>query len=131
MEQIRRWRRSLTKRLRTWRPRRLNILTFSTHESFQTYLAGTGHCFYLVEGSGLKTWNEKFRPLPPNHYLLDLHQVPRNVEFDLILSQSLDQFNVARSLSERLHLPLVRLEHTLPTPDCGKEDLQRLNLLRG
>lgn len=114
----------------------LNVLTFPTHEAYQTCLARTGHRFFLVQGPGIKTWDARFRPVPPGHVLLDPakgnRQVPAEEDFDLVLSQNkFGQFAVAAQLSRQLHLPLVSLEHTLPPDSWGKGGLRRARQMRG
>lgn len=114
----------------------LNILTFPTHEAYQTCLAATGHNFYMVQGPGIKTWNSQFRPVPHNHVLLDpasgKRQIPVELDFDLILSQNkFGQFPVAAQLSQQLHLPLVSLEHCLPVTGWTDRQIARLNQMRG
>ena len=50
---------------------RYKILTFATHESYQTTLAETGHEFLLLRRNGAKEWETKYKPLPKNTYVLD------------------------------------------------------------
>lgn len=114
----------------------LNILTFPTHEAYQTGLALTGNNFYLLQGPGIKTWNRSFRPVPNNHLLLDPdkgnRQIPAELDFDLILSQNkFGQYQVAAQIARQLHLPLVSLEHTLPMPDWGEGQKRKMKGMRG
>lgn len=114
----------------------LNILTFPTHEAYQTGLALTGHNFYLLQGEGIKTWNAKFRPVPANHVLLnpakENRQIPSELDFDLVLSQNkFGQFSVARQIALQLQLPIVSLEHTLPMKDWGQGELKKMRGMRG
>ena len=37
---------------------KLNILTFPTHERYESMLAKTGHNFYAYRAEGIKDWNE-------------------------------------------------------------------------
>jgi glycosyltransferase involved in cell wall biosynthesis len=116
----------------------LNILTFPTHEAYETGLALTGHNFYAFRGAGLKDWNRDYRPLPPNYTLLDPsrgeRQLPPDVAFDVVLSQnklgSPSQFQIASSLSQGLHVPHVNLEHCLPPPEWGVGKILRLKRMR-
>lgn len=114
----------------------LNILSFPTHEAYQTALAATGHRFFLVQGPGIKSWNKAFRPVPPGTRLLDASlgsgQIPPEFDYDLVLSQNkFGQFEVARQLATQLHLPLVSLEHCLPPPTWGEGQLERCRRMRG
>lgn len=114
----------------------LNILTFPTHEAYESGLAKTGHNFYAVRSQGIKDWNVAYRPLPSNYTLLNPSrgdkQLPPDVDFDLVLSQNkFGQFQIAKQLARQLHLPLVSLEHTLPVPSWESERLAGLAQMRG
>ncbi|SVC32840.1 uncharacterized protein METZ01_LOCUS285694, partial [marine metagenome] len=45
----------------------LNILTFPTHERYQTNMAETGHNFYMWQGKGIKPWKLEYSPIPKGH----------------------------------------------------------------
>lgn len=114
----------------------LHVLTFPTHERYQSGLAGANAVFYMVRRPSVKDWNAKYAPLPANHVLLNPsqgdHQIPPDVDFDLVLSQNkFGQFQIARGLADRLHLPLVSLEHTLPVPGWGPARLEATRRMRG
>lgn len=114
----------------------LNVLTFPTHERYESGLAKTGHNFYAVRAPGIKDWNRKYAPVPPNYVLLNPDrgdgQLPPDVDFDLVLSQNkFGQFQIAEKFSRLLHLPLVSLEHTLPVPEWGAPELESLRRQRG
>ena len=99
----------------------LNILTFPTHERYETLLARTGHNFYAYHAPGIKEWNTDYAQVPDNYVLLDEslkgRQVPLSLDLDLILSQNkFGQFQIAHQIADTLHLPMVSLEHTLPIP---------------
>ncbi len=115
---------------------RLNILTFPTHESYQSGLAGTNADFWLWRGEGIKDWNPQYRQLPKNHHLLDPNrgdgQIPLDVNFDAILSQNPEgQFPVAFKLSKSLHVPLITITHTLPPPNIPPQYLEQMKTLKG
>lgn len=114
----------------------LNILTFPTHERYETGLCLTGHNFYAYRAEGIKDWNEQYGKCPPNYTLLDPklkeRQVPRWVEFDLVLSQNkFGQFQLAYPISRKLGVPLISLEHTLPVPQWTTEQRNQLKEMRG
>ena len=99
----------------------LNILTFPTHERYETLLARTGHNFYSYHAPGIKHWNTDYAEIPDNYMLLDEslegRQVPLSLDLDLVLSQNkFGQFQIAHQIADTLHLPMVSLEHTLPIP---------------
>ena len=114
----------------------LNILTFPTHERYETLLCRTGHNFYSYRADGIKDWNTDYSPVPKNYVLLDGSlggkQVPLHLDFDLILSQNkFGQFQIAHQIADTLHLPLVSLEHTLPIPMWDEELRNSLRNMRG
>lgn len=114
----------------------LNILTFCTHERYETGLAKTGHNFYAYRAEGIKDWNTNYAPLPNNYILLDpklkQNQIPNYVEFDIILSQNkFGQFQIAYPLSQQMGIPLISLEHTLPIPQWDDNIRHQLRNMRG
>lgn len=114
----------------------LNILTFPTHERYQSGLAKTNAMFYMVRAEGIKDWNAIYARLPLNHILLDPskgdRQLPPEVDFDLVFSQNkFGQFQIAKKFARALHLPLVSLEHTLPMLQWSPEQLAQLKSMRG
>lgn len=109
---------------------KLNVLTFPTHESYQSCLSKTGHEFYLLLGEGIKTWDNTYRPLPDNHHIIKT--LPNNITFDLVLSQNkFGQFPVAHKIANQLQIPLISLEHTLPVPTWPKGHIKQLKQQRG
>ncbi len=114
----------------------LNILTFPTHERYQSGLAKINAIFYLIRTPNVKDWNGAYAKLPENHILLNPkhgnYQIPTEVDFDLILSQNkFGQFQICRNLSKELHLPLVSLEHTLPIESWPKAKVEEAHFMRG
>ena len=113
-----------------------NILTFPTHERYETLLCKTGHNFYSYRADGIKDWNTSYAELPENYHLLNVDleedQIPLNLDLDLILSQNkFGQYQIAQQLSNMWHVPLVSLEHTLPVPNWPPETLQSTHYMRG
>jgi hypothetical protein len=121
----------------------LNILSFATHERYQSNLAKTNHNFYLyrVLDQGIKDWDNKYASLPLNHILLspaqstqrlEFDKIPSWIDFDLVLSQNrFGQYQVARQIAQQWQLPLVNLEHTLPVPTWSSEMLGHLQKMTG
>lgn len=114
----------------------LNILTFPTHERYETGLAKTGHRFYGWQGPNIKTWNPTYAPVPENYHVLDGSkldaQLPIWVDIDLVLSQNkFGQYDVANKIARHLQCPLVTLEHTLPPPGIPKGVQQRMRQMTG
>lgn len=100
------------------RNRKLNILVCPTHERYESGLAKTGHNFYSFRGKNIKEWYTKYAPIPDNYTILSgegLDQIPKNIEFDLVLSQNqFGQFPVLKEISQYYQIPLVTLCHTMP-----------------
>jgi hypothetical protein len=114
----------------------LNILTFPTHERYQSNMAQTGHNFYLWQGLNIKPWKEEYAPVPKNHVLLNPDkldkQIPPYVDIDLILSQNkFGQFQVAQEISRQIRCPLVSIEHTLPMDSWSKAQLIQMRYMKG
>lgn len=105
-----------------------NILTFPTHERYETQLCKTGHNFYSFHLPKLKKWNNKQIPIPDNYHILPESSIG-GINYDFILSQSkFWQFQIANQINERLKLPLISLEHTVPTP--ATMNLQQIELMK-
>ena len=43
-----------------------SILTFDTHERYQTQMCKTGHDFYAFRYDGCKEWDDIYAPKPEN-----------------------------------------------------------------
>jgi glycosyltransferase involved in cell wall biosynthesis len=96
---------------------KLRILTFPTHERYETNLCKTGHDFYSVQYPGLKTWDHSVA-VPKNYHLMPIGSFYPNSGYDLILAQSrYGQFELASKINESLKIPIISLEHTTLTPD--------------
>ena len=66
---------------------KLNILTFNTHERYQTQLAKTGHNFYSFNYENGKDWIDGHGAMPSNCYQLPINSMFPGVLFDCILVQ--------------------------------------------
>ena len=97
---------------------KINVLTFSTHERYQSNMSDINANFWILENKNLKKWNTNYASLPINHFILkniDKHtNVPLFMPFDLVLSQSkYNQFHFAKETAKYLNIPLISLEHTM------------------
>jgi len=111
---------------------KLNILTFNTHERYQTQLAKTGHDFYSFNYDGGKEWYPGHGPMPHNCYQLPKNAIFPGIMFDFILVQSkFGQFQTAVQLNKILQLPIICLEHTLPIPSWPDQQLQMFQNMLG
>lgn len=92
------------------------ILTFPTHERYETQLCKTGHEFYALDLQNMKKWNISQTPVPPNYHILPENQLCSFLDYDFILVQSkFGQFQAAQQINNQLSLPVICLEHTVPT----------------
>lgn len=110
----------------------LNILTFPTHERYQSGFADLPHTFYMYQGEHIKNWSHKYGKIPNNHILLPRETLPLDVTFDLVLSQNkFGQFPVAHKISKSLGIPLINLEHTLPPTDWTPDIMDQVRSMTG
>ena len=108
------------------------ILTFDTHERYQTQLCKTGHNFYSFRYNDCKKWYTDYAKIPESYYILPETGMPTAVTFDFILSQSkFGQFQVASQLNDHLDVPVISLEHTLPLPHWGNDQLHQFKSMIG
>jgi glycosyltransferase involved in cell wall biosynthesis len=99
-----------------------NILTFSAHEAVETELARTNANFYALWSPGLKDWNKKYRPVPPNYKIIDvkgdIKNIPMDIDYDAILGHNkLAHGQQCKQIAQLLHLPWIQLEHCMPVLD--------------
>jgi hypothetical protein len=110
-----------------------NILTFPTHERYETQLCKTGHNFYSFSMDGQKEWNAEQTKPPANYYILPKNELPAFTEIDMVLVQSkFWQFQIAAQILETLPVPMIVLEHTLPTPRThNPEQIDQMRQMTG
>jgi len=80
----------------------MNILTFSTHEGYQYNLCKTGHNFDILESDklgGVKGWDERQRPLPPNAHVISA--VDNYDRYDLILCQKIEDWYRVKDIQKK------------------------------
>ena len=87
------------------KPEFYNILTFPTHERYETQLCKTGHNFYSFHLPNLKKWNSDQLPTPDNYYILPEENICEYIDYDFILVQNDGE--------------LERMEEPEPEPDEG------------
>lgn len=115
------------------KPEKYNILTFPTHERYETQLAKTGHNFYSFSLESSKKWNREQIAPPSNYHILPVENPCDYLNYDFILVQSkFWQFQVAAQINQFLKLPVICLEHTLPTPQTiSPEQLKLMKTMLG
>lgn len=115
------------------KPEKYNILTFPTHERYETQLCKTGHNFYSLSIDNAKKWNAQQTPVPSNYHILPNNQLCNYINYDFILVQSkFGQFQLAQNINQQLSLPIICLEHTLPTSQTmSKEQFEQMRNMNG
>lgn len=115
------------------KPEKYNILTFPTHERYETQLCKTGHNFYSFRVENAPRWKKDQVPIPENYYILPEGTLVNNISYDFILIQSkFWQFQIAQQLNQILSLPTICLEHTLPTPQTfSQSDIDQMRKMHG
>tara|TARA_B100001094_G_C18192240_1_gene808061 strand:+ start:3161 stop:4162 length:1002 start_codon:yes stop_codon:yes gene_type:complete len=117
---------------KTRKKEKYNILTFDTHERYQTQLCKTGHNFYSFRADGGKKWDTDYAPLPSNYYILPPNSIISGLNIDFILSQSkFGQFQAASQIAPTFGVPILSLEHTLPIPNWPEQQLQNFRSMIG
>jgi hypothetical protein len=123
---------SITRRATRKDNEKLNILSCSTHERWQSSLKNVNANFYMFWQQGIKRWNDNYAPLPHNHILLPDNQLPLSIDFDVVVSQNkFGQFQVLNNIANKYNLPLISIEHTLPVNEWSPAKLEELRLMQG
>lgn len=113
--------------------KKYNILTFPTHERYETELCKTQHEFYALNLPKMKQWNSKQTPVPTNYHILPENQLCDYLNYDFLLVQSkFGQFQAAQHVNQQLGIPIICLEHTLPTPpSMTVNQIEQMRHMRG
>lgn len=109
-----------------------NILTFNTHERYQTMQCMTGHNFYAFNFEGGKEWFSEHAPMPDNYFQLPLNSLYPGITFDFILAHSkFGQLQKAYEINQFLQVPIICLEHTLPLKQWTDQQLAQFQNFYG
>jgi len=109
---------------------KLDILCFDTHERCQSQMAKTGHNFYSFRYKDCKVWNTAFADIPENYHPIE--NLYSEIDYDFILSQSkFGQLQISRQIQAQLGLPIIHLEHTVPTSNYTPEQLEMFKSIWG
>jgi len=107
---------------------RINVLTFVTHERYQSAWGGVDANFFLWNDENAKPWMRQYAPMPANHILLPFHpstpNVPVGIDIDLVITHHLSQYDRALQAATHLGVPLLRLEHCLPDETWSPEQVR-------
>jgi hypothetical protein len=115
--------------------KKLNIILFSSpvYEKYNYQLAKTGHNFYLWTENFNSSWQKAHLAKPSNIYHLPANQVvlDQTIDFDfIIIHNRFEQFDIARTISLALHLPIVGIHHNNPIAGLTNDRDQIIKLDR-
>lgn len=113
-----------------------NVIVMPTHERYEVTLSKANCEFWAFRRLGAKDWDTRFAPVPNNYHLLNPnkgdYQIPVHIDIDLVLAQNrLAQYPKAQEIATRLGVPLLTLEHTLPTPDISESVVKQIRSMQG
>lgn len=109
-----------------------NIITFPTHERFESDLCKTGHDFYAFVGEDMKTWDSSYAQVPNNYYILPKNSIIQAIDYDFILANSkFGHLQIARNIASAWKLPIISMECTVPTPNMTNEQVNGMRQLTG
>lgn len=92
--------------------KKLNILTFCTHERYEQQLCKTGHNFYAISYG--KTWDRDYGEVPENYCEIS-ESPPLHVDIDLVLCQTAcERLAISHRIKQDLNVPVILHTHTLP-----------------
>lgn len=105
----------------------MRCLTAPTHERYESLLARTNVEFHALQTPQTKDWKEVYAAKPKNYHIYKNIDVPSYLTFDFILSQNkFGQFQMLDRARKINHIPMISLEHTLPTHTGHVEYTQKL-----
>ena len=124
---------SILNKINRKKPERYNILTFSTHEGYQTLLDKTGHNFFLFENDQTtKKWNRNFRPVTENHTIISSVNALNLRSFDFILShERFSQLGSAMKLARLSRMPIIHIEHVEPQDRWSEDQINSMKNMSG
>jgi glycosyltransferase involved in cell wall biosynthesis len=99
---------------------KLNILTHSTHERYQSIMAKTGHNFFFLPSAERHSWNTKNCPIPDNIKFLEKVQYGQPETFDIIISHTLGQLSEDVKIAKGFGLPIILMHHCLRSATGGQ-----------
>lgn len=110
-----------------------NILTFATHEAYQTNLKNLPHKFYMATSDGVKRWDNSYRTIPENHLEISEYTIRNNphIKFDMVLSQSkFGQFQSMKNIADQFNCPHIHIEHVWPMPDMHTNQFESFRSMK-
>lgn len=110
------------------------ILTSVTHSGYESNLAKANAEFFSISNAGgqVKGWDYHNRPRPDNYNIFEVKTgIPGWLEPDIVLSQhKWGSFQVMQKIRDRVGVPHINLEHTLPNPQWEMSALEQMKNMR-
>jgi glycosyltransferase involved in cell wall biosynthesis len=90
------------------------------HERYQSYFADLPFTFILLNIDGWKKWDSTYAKIPDN--FIEVNKLTPDLMPNIILSQhKFGQFQLLSKISQSLRIPMIHLEHVLPSPKWDKK----------
>ena len=110
-----------------------NILTFVTHERYESLLCQTNHNFFSVSEKGYTkgNWNLNFSKIPDNYTMLNhVNSIPADIDIDMVLCHNrFGQYDLALEVASMYMCPLIVMEHTCTPEPESKHKVTKSKLL--
>ena len=104
--------RSIMRRQHTDDQKKLNILTFCTHERYEQQLCKTGHNFYCINQG--KAWDTDYASVPENYHILN-NPPSSYIDIDLVLCHTAcERLQISKRIRDDLNIPIILHTHILP-----------------
>tara|TARA_R110000765_G_scaffold142217_2_gene243366 strand:+ start:6783 stop:7835 length:1053 start_codon:yes stop_codon:yes gene_type:complete len=101
-----------------------NILTFVSHERYESTLCGTGDNFFSINQTPYTkgSWNDQFAKIPDNYTIFNsVESLPLDVDIDFVLCHNkYGQYELAIDAAHKYMCPVIVLEHTC-VPEAGSK----------
>jgi len=105
----------------------MNILSFFTHEGWESNWAKTGHNFFMLSSPERKEgWKSRERKMPDNytHVSFDEARMLCNREIDVVVNHSaFEQRLVAQKLCRESNIQRIEMNHCLPLKAWSASDI--------
>lgn len=104
---------------------RLNVITCTTHERYDTNIANLNANFWIIDGENVRKWNTKYSKIPDNFYYVN--EIPSHIVPDCVLSGNpFVHIGLLSPISRQLHIPLINIFHTEP-PSAWNNEVKKQN----
>lgn len=109
----------MNKIIREFTNKRIKVLMSPSHERYQSYFADMPFDFILLNIDSWKKWDKAYAEIPNN--FIETNRLTPDLIPDIIISQhKFGQFQFYAKIAQSLRIPLIHLEHVLPSPRWDK-----------